>query len=669
MIRLATILFVAVLLATATQAQTNEDSPDQPTIKTALPAPPESLPAVQANAGSILADGEYAFCHHDDYPLTRHERTFCPLVGPDNPRCAAFAKACAAQVQDKPASCDDEETSTIRSASKATGLLFRILYYALIFLCGGLLLWIILRYAIPAGIEDEAPRDRSADEPAANGPGKEERFQVETDVSRLIARARGHAQAGAYHKAIHDLHAALIRRLEGYRLIRVHPSRTNGDFLHDLEPRGDLRPEIRDMFGEVDRMEFGATVPDAAAYESLFAKVTTFVARPLAILLLLGLAGSLLSCNLLKRGDAASVPSGHGALVTFLEKQGYEASFRIKSMENWRLSAPDQLLLLSNAPQLPDHTYEELLEWVHEGGTLMVANSAYATKRLHEAAGIKGIELAEISGPVTFHAKAFPTERVNLPTARLPEGLTFSLDPAKAKQLGVTPFLMKGTLPYAVVRSSGQKGRLIVFADDDLFTNISLAIGDNGAVILHAFAEHGVRIEVISQLTGSMSQNPAQALSKAGMTAFLWHLLAWAALFILWKGVPFGTPRDPEITNRRSFAEHVRALGLIYARAKASRWVLAAYGTYVFDRLRERLRLGGQHGFSRMTQALALRSGRDQGAIGRLLAETMDAKENPKLESHSPEAIQTNLALMRELGDLLGTSDKPSASERKDTPS
>jgi hypothetical protein len=338
-------------------------------------------------------------------------------------------------------------------------------------------------------------------------------------------------------------------------------------------------------------------------------------------------------------------------------------------MDDWRLAEPHQLILLPGAPPLPDPIVEELLAWVHEGGTLVVAHAAYAPKRLLEAAGVKGIDPVETNLPATFHPKAFPSARADLPSARLPPGFTLSLDSAKAKQLGMTPFLLKGTLPYAVVRSTGQQGRLIVFADDDLFTNISLAIGDNGAVILHAFAEHGVKIELISPLTGSTSRNPTQALSKAGMSAFLWHLLAWVALFILWKGIPFGTPRDPESANRRSFAEHVRALGLIYARGKASRWVLAAYGTYVFDRLRERLRLGGQQGFSRMTQALAIRSGRDQGAIGRLLAETMDAKENPKLESHSPEAIATNLALMRELGDLLGTSDRPNVSERKDTPS
>ena len=668
MIRQAALLLVTLLLGTAARAQVPEDSVEQ-TAKPPTPAPPASLPAVQASAGKVLSDREYAFCHHDDYPLTGYERTFCPLVGPDNPRCAAFGKACAVYAQAKPSSCDDEEPLRRPSAPSSVSVVFRTLYYLLIFLGAGILLWFILRYAIPAGPEDEAPRERPADEPADSGPSKEERFQVETDVSRLIARARGHAQAGAYRQAIHDLHAALVRRLEGYRLIRVHPSRTNGDFLHDLEPRGDLRPEIRDIFGEVDRMEFGTTAPDASAYESLFTKVTTFVARPLAILLLLGITGSLLSCSLLKRGDAASVPSGHSALVTFLGKHGHEAFFRLKSMDNWRANAPDQLLLLANAPALPDRTYEELLDWVSEGGTLIVTDAAYVSQRLQEAVGIKSIHAAAADGSVTFPPKVFSPERTNLPSARLPQGVTLELDPAKAKRLGVTPFMVKGSQPYAVVRTFGKRGRLVVFADDDLFTNISLAVGDNGAVILHTFAEHGVKIEVISQLTGSMSQNPTQALSKAGMTAFLWHLLAWVVLFILWKGIPFGTPRDPEIANRRSFAEHVRALGLIYARAKSSRWVLAAYGTYVFDRLRERLRLGGQQGFSRMTQALAIRSGRDQGAIGRLLAETMDAKENPKMESHSPEAIATNLALMRELGDLLGTSDKPKASERKDTPS
>jgi hypothetical protein len=61
--------------------------------------------------------------------------------------------------------------------------------------------------------------------------------QVETDVQRLLERARAEAMAGDFRAAIGDAYAALLRRLEGAGVVRVEPDQTNGDYRAQGEAR------------------------------------------------------------------------------------------------------------------------------------------------------------------------------------------------------------------------------------------------------------------------------------------------------------------------------------------------------------------------------------------------------------------------------------------------
>jgi hypothetical protein len=122
-------------------------------------------------------------------------------------------------------------------------------------------------------------------------------------------------------------------------------------------------------------------------------------------------------------------------------------------------------------------------------------------------------------------------------------------------------------------------------------------------------------------------------------------------LFFLYRGAAFGRLREPPPPRRRSFIEHVEALGEQYARARAGRHVLASYGQWVIERLRERVSLPAGSGFIALADALAVRTGKPAGEVMRWL---MEAREVPATAAAgTPEEAASHLAAVRALGELL----------------
>ena len=70
--------------------------------------------------------------------------------------------------------------------------------------------------------------------------------QIETDVQRLLERARAAAAAGDTSAAVDDAYAALLRKLEGAGVITVESHRTNGDHVRDVGRQAPaLRPRMQ----------------------------------------------------------------------------------------------------------------------------------------------------------------------------------------------------------------------------------------------------------------------------------------------------------------------------------------------------------------------------------------------------------------------------------------
>ena len=78
------------------------------------------------------------------------------------------------------------------------------------------------------------------------------------------------ASAGNYTEAAHLLYRGLTERLAGTERIRLHPSKTSGDYARELQMRGsNAHGEFRQFGRRYDRVLFGTGTCDAVTYAAL----------------------------------------------------------------------------------------------------------------------------------------------------------------------------------------------------------------------------------------------------------------------------------------------------------------------------------------------------------------------------------------------------------------
>jgi len=163
----------------------------------------------------------------------------------------------------------------------------------------------------------------------------------------------------------------------------------------------------------------------------------------------------------------------------------------------------------------------------------------------------------------------------------------------------------------------------------------------------------GGPIELVGEETGLVATTPLESVARGRLAPFVAQLMACLILAFLMKGVAFGRLVDPTVVRRRQFSEHVRALGTQYARARAARHTLGAYGQWVIDRLRERIRLPGDRAVGALAAAIAARTERPLGEVARLVFEARRDDEAAAREEPSRAVAEGHLATMRGLRQLL----------------
>jgi hypothetical protein len=181
---------------------------------------------------------------------------------------------------------------------------------------------------------------------------------------------------------------------------------------------------------------------------------------------------------------------------------------------------------------------------------------------------------------------------------------------------------------YAVQHLMGQ-GRVVVFADGWLFTNIALTAGDNATFLARFMRKMPApaEVELCDEWTGAGAATPFESIQNAHMTPVIAQLFVLFVLLYLWKGWPFARLRDPPGEMRRAFADHVRALGVAYGRAHASRHVLGLYAAWAMERLRERVHRSGRQGILPLAEAIAARTGRPESEVMRVLVDASGARD------------------------------------------
>ncbi|HWB82105.1 MAG TPA: hypothetical protein VG755_44385, partial [Nannocystaceae bacterium] len=218
---------------------------------------------VDASTREILADPTYAFCHEPDYPLTREEATWCPVLETHGaPACPAFVESCKAARAELSGS-GGRFTSRTREEGKQSveksqrgdgggaqrqaerpeedakmpdlGGLAALLFWMVIAAAVGVLAWLVAKNLaertrkpeVVAEPEPIAGETVDADERAAQ-------HAMLTDVEALLRAAQDAELRGHLGLAIDLGHAALLRRLDHEGVIRLHRARTHGEYLVDL---------------------------------------------------------------------------------------------------------------------------------------------------------------------------------------------------------------------------------------------------------------------------------------------------------------------------------------------------------------------------------------------------------------------------------------------------
>jgi hypothetical protein len=173
-------------------------------------------------------------------------------------------------------------------------------------------------------------------------------------------------------------------------------------------------------------------------------------------------------------------------------------------------------------------------------------------------------------------------------------------------------------------------------------------------VLDNLLRDGGTTVELAGDLTGLVSSNPVESVRRGRLGPAMLQLAAFLLVFFVCKGARFGRPTHSQHTLRREFAEHVRALGLHYARARGERLALGFIGAYASERLRERCGLRVDRSLSGLAEAVATRTGRPVGEVMRMLLEARDAGKGAPAEKDARD-LETVAELVKLLEETGGT--------------
>jgi len=320
-------------------------------------------------------------------------------------------------------------------------------------------------------------------------------------------------------------------------------------------------------------------------------------------------------------------PSGRAGVVEYLGKRGFKVHERLVSIAKIADSTADQIILLPGA-HLGDEEWRAIKAWMVSGNhTLVIAGGRRDLPGWIGAAIVE--EPAVSSAIITARGeakKAWGTLRV-----RVPEGnrLRFKKGDKVVLARGGDAYAME-TKPNFDDKASG---RIVVLADDLLFRNASLLVADNAMALERLLRDGGTALDVAGDLTGMVASNPVESVRRGRLGPVMMQLAALLLVFFVCKGARFGRPIHDQRIVRREFTEHVRALGLHYARARGERLALGFMGAYASERLRERCGLGVDRSLSGLADAVATRTGRPVGEVMRILLEARDAGKGVPAET------------------------------------
>jgi len=647
------IMIAAVVIASGTDVRANLAPDDS-----------EEVTSPQQALEEVLGEEAYRFCHQEDYPLTIEEVEWCPAVGDKAPLCPAWPKACehgarwnqgAGAGRGKGGGGRGDGRMRRRgrrnpSADRQLGAqseprpqrrrLGSLPFWIVLTIFVVIAVVLIARSLVLGGPEDtNEPDTRPIVDHRELAEGKVAKVS-ERDASRLMEMAASAARQGDHLEAVQLCHMALLLRLDSGGLIRLHPSRTHGDYLSDLRAHPTTRSSVRPLFRDVEPLFFGGRSATQEHYDRVSSRAMNIL-RQLSTTLCAVICLGIWGCGGGPSGATYSPygPSGHQALIEVGDYMHWSLSWRTEPLEGIEVPGEDKtevydwdnaglgapLVVVGDFRPTPDE-WTSMLAWADQGNTLVLASGGYYLESI--GVSVEWLNSTKLR-PVELHGEVPPS--LDDKKHVVPGGAYLKLTD-KAQR--VETLLSVDGKPYAV-KIGGVKGRepsagkshhIYVLADDALLTNAGMATADNISLTEHLMETFGIQslsrgAELIDSLFGAEGDTPTKKLHNIGMTPVLLQLLLLAIALLLWRGVHFGRPRDPVDRTRRDFGDHARALGAGYARRKAADHAMAVYGAWLLTQLRGRAR--GRGDLSEVAKGAAEKTSFSAAEIEALLNEAI----------------------------------------------
>jgi len=602
------------------QAEEGDEDDDEPNDEDEAPTNPfASVPAdgVESSLSRALSGPDASFCKAQ--AAVRDDPLLCSLSKLSvRQRCPGLRQACTNKPVESRSSLFGADSLLSQGLGAVSSLVFWLLLAALVIAVALALRRVLVGAQFIAPETAKRPSPKSSDA-AAIAP-----HVAETDVARLWSLAEQSALSARFEDAVAALQAAMIHALRMAGKLHVSPAQTNGDYLRALRS-DESYGAARDVFRSVEAVQFGGAPASADLYRKLFERVQPIVVRVLSVLFLCAFCFGASACsNSLSFGPEGG-GHGLGVLTQLLRDQQVTVRRRIRPLSELE---PDVYAIMVVGEQ-PSEAWTKLLEFAADGGTLIVTES--------------GEELAKATN-VHYSAESYQG-RLSLPVGFEPTQLELSAVTRHALDLRTSvqserTYAMAGKRPYVAERSYGD-GRVLYFGDDEFLSNASLSVGDNAFFAVSLLSGNGSTLELVGPWTGGGASSTFSSLYKAGLGALVAQLALLAVLFGWHGGTAFGLRRDPIFVRRRAFRDHVLALGENYRRARATRFALATYGSWLIERLRERLSPQQPIGLIELASRMAVRVELPEPELVLLLTEAREAQDDLASARPSPNDLIT----------------------------
>ena len=610
----------------------------------------------EADVDDAMAKQAYPFCRAPHEPLSSRAIDLCPHAS-SIPDCAGFAAACARAAAAKPPSLPPWWMGWL-SFPPFIGLIAQVTVWVVIAALVIAILVPIVRGFLRLRRQEE-PGEKKDIEPArAPSPLALEEAMTLADEEQLLAKADQLAARGERQAALQLYLAASLRALDKRGAVRLAKDRTNGEYVRGCADPS-AKPALREIVREVDRVQFGGAdaTPDAVG-RAAHRAIAIVRAVPLAMMLFVAMACSLgcSGASLPKPRVTGDDPAGDELVRDVLRRQAITVGSVETALSSMPLPHPGErtaaVIVDMDRTAMDDETREHLAAWVEEGGVLVLAGFPRAWPKDY------GAEHASSSGPHKLTARRLlaravapgPGEDSDDDEDASEESAIYSRTEEHGEVVSGDGLKLGGPSEriawfddgstYAAVLTRG-RGFVLGMATNELLTNAGLARPGNAALLVAILASTSRTEMRFADADDGVSppSTPIAAMLRAGLGMGLGHAVVFTLVLFLSVGTRLSRPRPSAPPRRRAFAEHVEAVGALYARARSAPHALSAYARFADERLRARM----PRGSADVAAFLASRARMPLDACQRLWARAMQAKAGAP-------PIGDELAVLRELG-------------------